>query len=202
MFTPLKEHGLSSGTQDAVVFSYPGANVQVIGEKFQNDQRAKSMDTDQVTNIIVLCGSNNVDSILGSRKEDRTALLGHLSPRADELSQCKKDIECLMFQLHKWAPSALIRMVNVLPRESYTRNMVITSINEFLLEIGEKHPFLGYISTEKVRKLFSNKYGFRKSAYFSKKGDDNIHLNSSGVKRLANHLKFVVHTSTQQTCKS
>ena len=152
------------------------------------------MDTDQVTNVIVLCGSNNVDSILGSPKEDRTALLGHLPQGTDELSQCKKDIECLMLQLHNWAPSALIRMVNVLPRESYTRNMVITNINQFLSELADRHQYLGYITTEKVRKLFSNKYGFRKSDYFSKKGDDNIHLNSFGVKRLANHLKFIAHS--------
>lgn len=80
MFTPLKEHGLSSDTQDAVVFSYPGANVQGIGEMLKNDPRAKLMDTAHVTNIIVLCGSNNVDTILGSPNTIALLCLGICLP--------------------------------------------------------------------------------------------------------------------------
>ncbi len=90
------------------------------------------------------------------------------------------------------APEANIRIINVLPRESRVRNRVISDMNQSILDLQNKHSFVRFLSTEKDRYLFSDKLGFRKTQYFSSRGDDNIHLNSLGIIRLANHLKYYI----------
>ena len=194
MFSPLKEGGLSSSYQDAKVFSYPGATVKNIGINFFEDSRAKMIDTSRVTKVIVLCGSNDIDSILQSPKHQRNLFIGATATcRADFRESCHKDVEDLVTQLHNWAPLSRIKMVNILPRESFCRNDLISNINRHISGLTKKYSFLDYVSTERDRKLFSDSSGCRKSLFFSNKGTDNVHLNTLGIIRLARHLKHIAH---------
>ena len=62
------------------------------------------------------------------------------------------------------------------------------------LLITSNYSYIDMISTEVDRYLFTDKYGYRKShKYFSRKGEDNVHLNFNGVTRLAKHLKYYAH---------
>ena len=49
------------------------------------------------------------------------------------------------------------------------------------------------VRSEEQRNLFSTKGGFRKHAFFSSHGTDNVHLNHNGVIRLARYLKYKAH---------
>ena len=77
MFSKLNEQKLSSKYQDAHVFYYPGATVNGIAERFQADDSVKKVDPLKVSNIVLMCGSNNVDQILGSPRNLREQLLVH-----------------------------------------------------------------------------------------------------------------------------
>ncbi len=140
-----------------------------------------------------MAGSNNVDHILSSPRHLREQLLVHGKGNAKTLDETNRGIEKLVLYLHKWAPEAIIRIINILPRESRVRNTVISDINQFISKLQNRYSFVSYISTEKYRNLFTDKLGYRKQQYFSSNGDDNIHLNRLGVIRLANHLKYTVH---------
>ncbi len=146
-----------------------------------------------VSNIVVMAGSNNVDHILSSPRHLRRQILVNGRDNAKLLDETNRDIENLLLHLHSWAPEAKIRVVNVLPRESRVRNKVISDINQYISKLQDKHSFVSLLSTEKSRHLFTDKLGFRKQQYFSSNGDDNIHLNRLGIIRLANHLKYTVH---------
>ena len=197
MFAQLKEQRLSSDLQDAHVFAYSGATATAIHERFRSDPRAEKLkSSSNVNQIILMCGTNNVDHILGSPKHLRERLLLKGGADMKVMEDTYKDIEDLISYLHEWAPNAQIRLVNVLPRESRIRNKVIFSINKFFADLENRHVFIKRMSTEENRHLFADSFGFRKSTYFSTKGDDNVHLNEKGVIRLANHLKYVAHQLT------
>ena len=74
------------------------------------------------------------------------------------------------------------------------RNNIINIMNDFLFRISHQCKSFNYISTEFERKLFS-RGGYRKHELFSSNGDDNVHLNSSGIVRLGKHLKYLAHSS-------
>ena len=142
-----------------------------------------------------MCGSNNIDSILGSPKEMRNRLL--MQEKSDSLApmldQTNRSIESFVKFLHSWAPSAIVKVINILPRESRCRNEVISDINRFIIQLKTKYSFVRFISTEKERFLFTNRFGCRRSFFFSPQGQDNIHLNSRGLIKLANHIKYHAH---------
>ena len=193
MFANLNERKLSSKFHDAHVFSYSGATVRGINDRFAVDGRKDKVDSSQVGKIVLMCGSNNIDSILDSPKCLRENITTQCTPNISALQQAYTDIEDLVQSLHNWAPNAKICVLNILPRESWARNDLISDINEFISKLPEKYSFLHMISSEKDRCLFSNKQGYRKSHYFSVKGNDNVHLNNRGVVRLANYLKHTIH---------
>ena len=195
MFAKLSEDKLSSKSQCAHVFSYPGATASRIHERFFSDERREQIHPADVRNIIIMCGTNDVDLILRSPKHLRDKLLsyGSMRPDARTLDATNNAIENLILKLHQWAPNATIRLVNLLPRESRSRNEVISNINQFISKAQDRHQFVKFISTEKDRYLFSNKSGFRKSFYFSTKGHDNVHMTMQGVIKLARHLKYHAH---------
>ena len=146
--------------------------------------------------VILLCGTNDVDSILNSPKHMRSKLLkvdGHKA-NAKCLDTTNRSIEKLVKKLHEWAPLALINIVNILPRESRVRNEVICDINHFISNLSHTYSYVNMIDTERDRYLFVDQFGFRKSAkFFSNQGEDNVHLNLKGVIRLAKHLKYHAH---------
>ncbi len=177
------------------VFYYPGATVGMINKHFQADEKRATIDASSVKNIVLMCGSNDVDTILNSPRHLRETMLkyGQFKSNARNLDKTNHDIDDLTVSLHKWAPNAKIQIINLLPRESRSRNEVISDINLFISNIQKKHSFVNMVSTEKDRFLFTDKFGFRKPSYFSMKGDDNIHLNNEGVIKLAKHLKYHAH---------
>ena len=195
MFSKLEGEKLSSKYHEAHVFSYPGATANAINERFQSDARKNTLNANNVKSIVLMCGTNDVDSILNSPRKMRTKLLcpDSFSGDARALDSTNNSIEKLILSLHKWAPGADIKIVNVLPRESFSRNRVITDINEFISNLQYKYTYVKLISTEKNRFLFSDKEGFRKSSFFSRYGEDNVHLNDYGIVKLARHLKYHAH---------
>ena len=92
MFRHLDCRKLSSKSQDAHVFAYPGATVEMMKEKFCNDIRKNDLDTSSINNIMLMCGSNNIDSILESPKDMRNSLLMQGKPKsfASRLDQTNK----------------------------------------------------------------------------------------------------------------
>ena len=196
MFSNLKADKLSSKSQDAFVFYYPGATVSGIEQRFNLDDKRKGIDASRVTKIILMCGTNDVDVILNSPKHLRNKLLvpDKLSPNPKILDNTNRDIERFAVSLHDWAPNSSVNIVNILPRESFSRNTVINDINLFISKLDSKYSYIDMISTEVDRYLFTDKYGYRKShKFFSRKGEDNVHLNFNGVTRLAKHLKYYAH---------
>ena len=196
MFSNLDANKLSSQFQDALVFHYPGATASGINQRFHADDNKNNLDVSRITKIILMCGTNDVDVILNSPKHLRNKLLtsGKHPPDPMCLDNTNRNIEKLVLSLHEWAPIAKVNIVNILPRESFSRNQVISDINQFISKLHDNYPFVQTISTEENRYLFANRYGFRKSSlYFSHKGEDNVHLNHAGVIRLAKHLKYHAH---------
>ena len=198
MFSNLNADKLSSKSQDAYVFHYPGATVSGIDQRFHLDDKKKLIDVSRVTKVILMCGTNDVDVILNSPKHLRNKLLmpDKHSPNPTSLDNTNRNIEKLATSLHDWAPKSRVNIVNILPRESISRNTVINDINLFISKLENSYSYVDMISTEMDRYLFTDKYGYRKShKYFSCKGEDNVHLNYDGVTRLAKHLKYHAHLS-------
>ena len=195
MFRSLDEKRLSSKTQDAVVFSYPGATVSSMEEKFKADCRRDDLEPKSVQNIVLMCGTNNVDLILKSPKHMRDKLIYEQSPCSmDAMSETFKSIENFLLFLREWAPYAKIKLLNILPRESRIRNDVINRINNYICSLANKFDFVNNPDTEFNRLyLFASKSGFRKSIYFSSQGSDNVHLNQNGIIRFAKYLKYIAH---------
>ena len=194
MFSHLDEKRLCSKTQDAHVFSYPGATASDMHNRFRTDNRVKEIDPMTIQKIFLLCGTNDVDNILNSPRNMRNKLIDHSNRDSMEaLTDTFNCIDRFTTYLHEWAPNATIRLLKVLPRESRARNEIITKINSFTSGLIDK---LGYVKSceiEKDRFLFADQHGYRKSQFFSNKGSDNVHLNQNGVVRLANHLKYTAH---------
>ena len=110
-----------------------------------------------------------------------------------KLLQAKLEIKNLVAYLNKWSPSASINVLNILPRESKTRNSVINELNSFISVHATDSRNINYISTELNRNLFCNSVGFRNSHLFNFRGEDNVHLNTLGQSRLAKFLKYHAH---------
>ena len=195
MFSKLDATKLSSAHQEAHVFHYPGGIANGINERFHSDERKRSIDANNVKTIVLMCGTNDVDLILESPRHMRNRLLSpdEFTGKAKALDNTSRSIDNLIQSLHSWAPAAKIKIINILPRESFARNKVINDINIFLSKIPSKYSFVSFISTEKNRFLFSDRSGLRKSSCFSRFGEDNVHLNSDGIFKLAKHIKYHAH---------
>ena len=195
MFAGLDERKLSSDSQTAKVLFYRGATAATILYNLQSDPKFLGIDPNAVGKVYLLCGTNNVDKIADiphHRKGDYVAA-GNFSLNHHELDTTMDDIANLALFLHDRFRTSTVNLINLLPRVSSLRNLVINSLNEFLSCLCKEYDFLQMIGTEASRRLFSNNNGHRKSAYFSSNGSDNVHLSEAGVHRLANHLKYLSH---------
>ena len=186
MFRHLEAKRLSSTTQDCYVFYYPGASASQMLTKFRNDPRMNDLNLSLVKRVMLMTGTNNVDTIV----RDSTG---------EMLNKAVNDISNLISFLRDMLPSALINVINVLPRKSYQRNLAINQINTFLYNLSMQNSFnINFVNTEAERNLFSTKQGYRKSYYFmpdSHRLYDNVHLNHTGIIRLAKHLKYIAHNT-------
>ena len=142
-----------------------------------------------------MCGTNNVDRILEVPKSDWTSTISNQRYSVDRrfFYEATREMSSLIDFLCNWAVSAMINIVNILPRVSKVRNLVINDLNQHLWEICNNIPYVNFIDTECDRNLFGTKDGFRKNIYFNVKGSDNVHLNALGIARLAKHLKYWAH---------
>ena len=193
MFKGLDKDKLTSPSQNAIVFSYGGASVEGILKRLQTDNKFAGIDKTNVTKIVLLCGTNNVDQILGVKSDNYTNFIQNYKPSSHYLKKTKSDIKKLVDYLHEYAPAASIKLTNILPRESAVRNLVINELNFYLKELCKSSNFLKFISTEVNRNLFTFNNGNRKNIFFSTWGLDNVHLNEVNVIRLAKHIKYHAH---------
>ena len=194
LFRHFSASKLSTSSQKAVVLSYPGATVKGILAKIKTDPAFAGINPQHVSKIYLFCGANNVDKVLNIPFHQNSDFIeGDFQASESAVNSIKAEFHELKDFLHGWANNAIISILNVLPRESLTRNIVINQINKFIYQLSSKNTFVEMISTEKHRSLFSFHDGFRKRDFFSNNGDDNVHLNNLGVVRLAKYLKYFAH---------
>ena len=176
MFRHLDSKGLSSNTQQALVFFYPGANSAQMLQRLLKDPQYKALKKDKIKRVILLTGTNYVDSLFSGTCSFQSAV---------------KDINDLAF--HMWSSfiNANICVLNILPRSNNVKNKIISELNSEIKDMCSKHGLL-FGDTEAENFLFSDDNGQRKGQYFMG-GIDNVHLNEMGVTRLAKHLKFISH---------
>ena len=185
---------MSSPTQTAIVLTYPGATAGGIINRLRNDPAFNNLDKLKVRQFYVNCGTNYVDGILGiPRSEQASFIPGDCQTSDLLLDQAKSEFQKLLNFLHSWSVGATINVLNILPRESFTRNEVINKLNQHISFLCDQYNYAEMIGTEFNRNLFSYRDGNRKNRYFSKKGQDNVHLNKDGIVRIAKHLKYIAH---------
>ena len=196
MFRHLDQEKLSSNSQKAIVLFYPGATAGGILNRLQNDPNFNSIDPTKVRKIVLFGGTNNVDRVMDipfNLKSSFVTDFNHISENM--LNQAKIEISELINFLHAWSNMASINIVNILPRISFSRNIAINALNYYIKHLSIDIDYVSMISTESHRNLFSFGNGFRKDNFFALSGNDNVHLNNSGLIRLAKYLKYYVHNS-------
>ncbi len=177
MFRNLNAGKLSSDSQKAAVIYYPGATAGSIQSKLKTDSTFSQIDPKHVKNVFLLCGTNNVDQVLGiSRSHDKNIVdNNHTSFSDRKLYNTKTEIQDLIMYLNEWSQSAVINILNVLPRVSRVRNEVINEINSFSCNLANRYTFVNFISTETNRNMFCDGQGYRNNNLFNFRGRDNIH---------------------------
>ena len=193
MFRHINESKMCSDHQQAKVFYYPGATAENILANLKKDSRFHQIDSSKVTKFYLLCGTNNVDQILNIHHYEHSEFVVDRSASEVSLNQAKMSINQLTDFLHNWAKFAMINIINILPRESSCRNVIINELNNHAKSLADSEECITYVSTEINRNLFSLKNGYRKNLYFDSRGTDNVHMNQKGVIRLAKHLKYHAH---------
>ena len=176
MFRNLDPSLLSSVNQRALVFFYPGANSTQMIERLTKDPEFKKLNKDDVRKVFLLTGTNYVDSISSGYRDIESA---------------KHGIELISFRLWEIFTSAKMHIINILPREAKVKNDIIYELNSFIWQLCCTHG-LSFIDTEFKNRLFSSR-GIRKSSYFKKNHNDDVHLNTYGIARLGRHLKYLAH---------
>ena len=195
MLRHIKRDKMSSNTQEAEVFCYPGATVAGVLSKLKTDQTFININPRNVGKVFLFCGANNTDKILNIPfAQNSNFVESNLFTSSEEATEIhKSEITELISFIHTWAESTPINFINILPRVSSVRNQVINHLNNHIKHLSNICPYLSMVSTELDRNLFAFKSGFRKDDFFSSNGLDNVHLNSQGIVRLARHLKYVAH---------
>lgn len=194
MFSGLKASKLSSSTQDATVLFYRGATASRILSRLKNDPNFLSINPQSVSKIYIMCGTNNVDKILSIPLSRCSSYVSSDDVNFDGklLESTTHEFDQIYHFLHNWNKEATVNFVNLLPRVSVARNQVINMLNNYLYTQCHSVPTANFISTEENRHLFSWN-GYRKDAYYSSAGQDNVHLNQSGIVRVSKHLKYLAH---------
>lgn len=193
MLRNLNSNKMSSSTQKAFVLSYPGATTGSILEKLKSDPQFLNINPVNVSKIVLFCGSNNVDNILGIPPPMWSRFAQGYEATVNLLNTSKMQINLLLDFLHTWARNSTINILNLLPRISNIRNNVINLLNNHIHQLCNDNSHLRMITTELHRSLFSYHNGHRKNSFFVSSGGDNVHLNNDGLIRLAKYLKYFVH---------
>ena len=197
MIKHIKSSKMTSSSQKAAVFSYPGATISKIQSNLAKDNAFIELDPAKVETVFVLGGTNNIDRLLNIPFHLNSSFIDQNIYKLSEnnLGQTKNEFDQLSSYLRNRFQAAKINYVNILPRVSSVRNHAINILNEHIKTMTSSLPNFGIVSTELTRNLFVSRDGYRKDIYFSSMGEDNVHLNDSGVVRLAKHLKYIAHNS-------
>ena len=194
MFADLDEAKLSSEHHKVKVFFYRGATAGGILRRLKNDPKFLTINPDNIKQVFIMCGSNDVDSILHVDRNMHTSInVDFKNFDIHKFNNTTNDVKCLVDFIHEWSSNVKINLINILPRASRHRNNVINNINQYIRNICLNNNYLNFIDTEYKLYLFSNSDGYRKSIYFKPIGTDNVHLNKSGVVRFGKHLKYLLH---------
>ena len=126
MFKGIDETKISSVSQQAKVFYYPGATTKGILNKVKKDSKLLQLDSKRVKKIFLLCVTNSIDNILKVSRSDYTNFIENRNVCEIGLRQSKTEISLLVDFIHDWSSLATINVINILPRESKSRNIVIT----------------------------------------------------------------------------
>ena len=150
----------------------------------------------KIHKVFVFCGANNIDKALFVPRTSQSNFIDTNSHSATDhtINSAKVEFTKLFDFISSWAGSASINVLNILPRESFLRNYIINILNEHIHMLCNQKESFKMICTEEDRRLFSFRNGYRKTYFFSNLGSDNVHLNNSGLVRLAKHLKYSAHT--------
>ena len=193
MFRHLKETELQSNHHKSKVLFYPGATAGEINKRLKSDPMFKTINATDIKKIYLLCGTNNVDHILGIPKSHHSSIdVDQRNFDKLKLEKSYVEIENLVSFLKAWSPNANLNIINILPRESIARNNVINDLNGFLYCVCRKNGH-SFINTELNRCMFSTRRGLRKCQFFHVNGSDNVHLNGAGIIKLGKHLKYLMH---------
>ena len=194
MFRELNEEKLSSSEHNSAVLYFPGATASGIYRRLQDNSRLRTLNPSKIKQVFLMCGTNDVDNILGIKRLDHSSInINNSSIDHNKLQRTLNEIDQLIKYLHQTFTSANIKMINILPRMSRLRNEVINEINGNLKSLSSIRPYLSYVNTEFNINLFSDTYGYRKNDFFKSVGSDNVHLSKQGVIRLGKHLKYIAH---------
>ena len=181
MFAELDALKLSTNKVKSHVFSYPGADSQRMVQKLESDRKIKNIVKNAVSKVFLLTGTNNVDPICNQRQT--------LQNSCNSITKTIDYVQSLF-------PSAIVNVINILPRVHENRKIVITQLNSHIKKCCERKPHnLCYIDTYSI-KLFTFPNGVRKTElfkYMSRNDFDNVHLNNYGVIKLGKHLKYLAH---------
>lgn len=193
MFRHLKETELQSKHHKSKVLFYPGATAGEINNRLKSDPSFKRINATDIKKIYLLCGTNNVDHILGIPKTHHSCIdVDQRNFDKFKLEKSFVEIENLVSFLKAWSPEANLNIINILPRENIARNNVINELNGFLYNVCRKNGH-SFINTELSRCMFSTRMGLRKCQFFHVNGSDNVHLNGAGIIKLGKHLKYLMH---------
>ena len=112
MLSKLNPTKMSSSSQKAFLFAYPGATTGVILSKLKNYPTFQSLDPQKVKKIFIVSGANNVDKALKVSRRHYSDFIGMGYYRASE--KCIIDAKCELTQLSEflnlWAKSAAINI--------------------------------------------------------------------------------------------
>lgn len=184
MFRHLDVNRLSSNSQQATKFFYPGATASKMMSNLQNDQDFQNLDKSEVSKIFLLTGSNDIDGI-------------YYGNTGESLQKSSNDIVNIIRYLQSLFITAKLHIINILPRKTPGRLDIIRLLNADIEAICNADTKLAYVDTFHNR-MFSYRDGSRKSEFFipyGKFSSDNVHMNAKGVTRLGKHLKYLAHNS-------
>lgn len=183
MFADLDAHKLSSANIKSHVFFYRGADAYRMMTKLKDDASVQELaKRNTVSKVFLLTGTNNIDPICYQKQSIN-----------DGCASITKTVEYVKGLFS----SAIVNVVNILPRVMENRRHVITQLNCHIKSLCETSPGnrLRFIDTYDI-KIFTFPNGSRKSELFKytfRNDMDNVHLNNYGVVKFGRHLKYLAH---------
>lgn len=172
MFSRFNAEKLSSKTQRAHVFSYSGKDANDMLKHLMDDPKFKIINTDNVSKVYILTGTNDVQKLYYGRK----------------ISDTYQALERIFLYLYNRFYNATINILNLFARDIKRCNDIVNNLNDYIFDISNSYGRMTFIDTQ-TNLMFSDRAGNRRKEFFW----DSVHLNNDGIVRLCTHLKFISH---------